>query len=125
MRTTIFSAMALVCLACDPPPTDAMPPRPAPKPSAAPTSEPPAPPICETPIDAGTACESVGDCWNSSQCDDDFCDLKTPPSPPDPAGRRGTCRYFMRPAGAPCDLPGHDTVDACVNGLCCAIGGAR
>jgi hypothetical protein len=79
--------------------------------------------VCETPIDPQRTCDSVGDCWNGNQCDDDICDLNTPPDPPDPNGRKGTCRWEPRPDGAPCDLPGREGTDACVRGLCCAVEG--
>lgn len=79
--------------------------------------------VCETPIEPQRTCDSVGDCWDGSQCSVDFCDLSAPPEPPDPNGRKGTCRWEPRPSGAACDLPGREGHDACVQGLCCAVEG--
>jgi hypothetical protein len=119
MNLQICFATALVCAACAPAPTN----------NAA-TSQPdaaqePPPPACEQPISPGRACESVGDCFDADQCTDEICDTSTPIEPPDPSGRRYTCRWTGRPSGAACDLSGQDTVDACIDGRCCAIGGAR
>ncbi|WP_437310018.1 hypothetical protein [Sorangium sp. So ce388] len=77
-------------------------------------------PSCEVRQVKHTACDNPGDCFDSSQCTDDLCDLSTPPSPPDPYGRRGTCRWTQRPDGAACDVS--DLADACRSGVCCPPG---
>lgn len=75
-------------------------------------------PACEGPTKAPTFCDYDNECWNGNQCDVDVCDLGAPPSPPDPDGRKGTCRWTLRPDGYPCDAAG-DGHDACRSGACC------
>src|SRR5688572_23649840 len=43
---------------------------------------------CEVRQPKHTACENPSDCYDSSSCSEEICDLATPPSPPDPFGRR-------------------------------------
>jgi hypothetical protein len=116
MKLSLLLAVAALRLACIPAPVDG------------PLVEEPPPelehlPVCETPIDPHLTCDSVGDCHNGNQCDLDVCDLGTPPNPPDPHGRKGTCRWEPRPDGSGCDLPSREGPDACVQGLCCAVEG--
>lgn len=116
MKFSALFALAALRLACIPGPVD-----------GPLVSEPPPEleraPVCETPIDPRRTCDSVGDCYDASGCSVDICDLATPPSPPDPNGRKGTCRWERHPDHTPCDLPGRDGPDACVRGLCCAVEG--
>lgn len=77
-------------------------------------------PACQMPAPRGTACDRDGDCFDSSPCTTDVCDLATPPSPPDPYGRQGTCRWEPLPDGAGCDLT--DGTDTCRSGACCPPG---
>lgn len=118
MKLPILLAVAALCVACIPVDGPLV-------------SEPPEPTqpdpvldhfaVCEAPIDPQRTCDSVGDCWDASQCSVDYCDLAALPDPPDPSGRKGTCRWEPRPDGTPCDLPARDGTDACVQGLCCAV----
>jgi hypothetical protein len=72
---------------------------------------------CVGPSPKHKTCDNPGDCYDSSACTEDLCDLGTPPDPPDPFGRKGTCLWKLIADGAPCDVsPGHDT---CRAGACC------
>lgn len=72
---------------------------------------------CVGPSPRHTTCDSAGDCFDSSSCTEDLCDLGTPPDPPDPFGRKGTCLWKLAPNGTACDVSdGHDT---CQDGACC------
>jgi hypothetical protein len=72
---------------------------------------------CVGPSPKHKTCDNPGDCYDSSACTEDICDLGTPPNPPDAFGRKGTCIWRLLPDGAPCDVSdGHDT---CRAGACC------
>lgn len=75
---------------------------------------------CEVRQVKHTACDNPGDCYDGTACSEDACDLSTPPSPPDPYGRRGTCRWTTLPDGAGCDVS--DGADSCQSGVCCPPG---
>lgn len=77
-------------------------------------------PACEVRAPKHTSCEHDGDCWDASSCTQDVCDLGTPPSPPDPYGRRGTCRWTILADGQGCDVS--DGADTCRSGVCCPPG---
>ena len=112
-----FAALRLACIPVDGPLVSEPPPEPT---QPDPVLDHFA--VCEAPIDPQRTCDSVGDCWDGSQCSVDYCDLDTPPNPPD--GRKGTCRWEQRGDGSPCDLPSRVGHDACVRGLCCAVEGS-
>jgi hypothetical protein len=77
---------------------------------------------CVGPSKAPVSCNTDKECWNGNQCDVDVCDLGAPPSPPDPNGRKGTCRWTPRPDGTPCDIPGPAGAhDVCTDGACCPV----
>jgi hypothetical protein len=72
---------------------------------------------CVGPEPRHKVCDNPGDCYDSSACTEDICDLGTPPDPPDPFGRKGTCLWKLIADGTPCDVsPGRDT---CQAGACC------
>jgi hypothetical protein len=75
---------------------------------------------CEVRAPKHTTCENDSDCFDGSQCSQDVCDLAEPHSPPDPYGRRGTCRWTVLADGTPCDVS--DGSDSCRSGVCCPPG---
>lgn len=75
---------------------------------------------CVGPTPKHTACDNTSDCYDGTACTTDACDLATPPNPPDPFGRRGTCRWTALPDGEPCDVS--DGADSCRSGACCPPG---